>query len=233
MINKVNSIQNSNIHSYSCFQSSNQVKKGFRTYRYHNIDKPTTGDRIRAMSGAVIGTLLPLAYFAKKQNGTINSFKNLFNIQYNLKEMVSITAGTIIGGVTLGMLGESRQKCKKKINEGVFQFMNSFMPAIFVSGFLKLSKNKKMMNNPLLKSAGVFASLCSGMYIGAKVSNFITDPKNIHPDRKLNMKDAAANIDDLIGALVLAKFPVADNLNVEKVLPVIYTWCGYRAGQNS
>ena len=68
---------------------------------------------------------------------------------------------------------------------------------------------------------------------GAKASNLITDPKDRYPDRRLNMKDAIANVDDVVGGLILAKFPLIDKLHIEKTLPFIYAWCGYRAGQNS
>ena len=46
-------------------------------------------------------------------------------------------------------------------------------------------------------------------------------------------KDAIANIDDAFGALVIAKFPGIKHLHVEKVLPVIFAWCGYRAGESN
>ena len=45
------------------------------------------------------------------------------------------------------------------------------------------------------------------------------------------MKDALANVDDAFGAFSIAKIPMADK--VEKILPLIYVWCGYRAGQSN
>ena len=61
----------------------------------------------------------------------------------------------------------------------------------------------------------------------------ITAPKDKYPDRKLSAKDALANIDDGIGALALAKFPIIEKLNIGRFLPIIYTACGYRAGQSN
>ena len=112
MINQVNLASNQTNNSFSYFKSSNQVKKGYRTYRYHNVDDPTTGDKVRAITGSVIGTAVPLVYFARKQNGQINSLKKLFNIKYGLPEMTGIAAGSITGGVLFGMMGESAQKRK-------------------------------------------------------------------------------------------------------------------------
>lgn len=235
MLNKVTGISNqeNRNNSFSYFKNANQVKKGYRSYRYHNTEDPTTGDKVRAAAGSAIGTAIPLVFYARKQNGKINSLKKLFDIEYKLPEMVTITTGAIAGGVVLGMIGESKQKCKRKIDEGIFQFMNAVMPAALVTGFLELTKNNKKLSTPQGKIIGTVVSLCAGMYMGAKASNLITDPKDKYPDRKLNMKDAVANVDDLIGGLVLAKIPLVDKLNIDKTLPVIYSWCGYRAGQNS
>ena len=67
----------------------------------------------------------------------------------------------------------------------------------------------------------------------AAVSNIICDPKDKHPDRKLSFLDSLANIDDLIGVLVLAKFPIVEKLCIDKLLPAIYAFCGYRAGKTN
>lgn len=233
MSNKITPVSNKPMNIFSSFKTSNQVKKGYRSYRYHNTEPPTKTSKYKAITGAVIGTALPMCYFSRKQNGKINSIKKLFNIDYKLPEISMIASGSIIGGILGGMIGENKNKRKAKINEGVFQFMNTLAPAVMVTGFLELSKKNKFLNKPYTKVCGIMAALASGMFFGAKVSNFITDPKDLYPDRKLGMKDAVANIDDLIGGLVLAKFPLMDKINAEKILPVIYTWCGYRAGQNS
>ena len=59
------------------------------------------------------------------------------------------------------------------------------------------------------------------------------DPKDLEPDRKITLKDSIANVDDLIGALVLAKVPIINKLKFERILPVIYSYCGYRAGESN
>ena len=75
--------------------------------------------------------------------------------------------------------------------------------------------------------------LLVGMYGSAALSNIICDPKDIHPDRKLNVKDALANMDDALGILVLAKFPLVNKLKINYVLPFIFAACGYRAGKSN
>jgi hypothetical protein len=70
------------------------------------------------------------------------------------------------------------------------------------------------------------------MPLAAAVANKITDPNDFEADRKINAKDLVVNLDDALGALVLAKIPIVDKLHAEKLLPAIYAWCGYRAGKH-
>ena len=71
------------------------------------------------------------------------------------------------------------------------------------------------------------------MYGTATISNLLFDPLDKKSDRKLKLRDCVANIDDAIGVFVLAKIPLVEKLHLEKVLPAIYTYCGYRAGKSN
>lgn len=71
------------------------------------------------------------------------------------------------------------------------------------------------------------------MLLASKLANFINDPYDKVPDRKLTLKDSIANIDDSVGILVVSKVPLTDKLQIEKTLPAIYGLCGYRAGMSN
>ena len=77
------------------------------------------------------------------------------------------------------------------------------------------------------------STILIGMHGAAALSNIICDPEDKYPDRKLNLLDSIANIDDLFGVLVLAKVPLVGKLHLDKLLPIIYTFCGYRAGKSN
>ena len=110
----------------------------------------------------------------------------------------------------------------------VWMFKN-FIPDI--AAFSKtLDILSKLIETILLAIA---ATILVGMHGAASLSNIICDPKDRHPDRKLSLLDSLANIDDLFGVLVLAKFPIVDKLHLDKILPIIYTFCGYRAGKSN
>ena len=206
---------------YKSFKSANNVKKGYIARRYHTSETVEFNTKIKAAT--------PLLYFTRKNPG----LKNIINMKYGLKEMVVTSITGISGGAAFGMIGEPHKKRERKRKEAVFQIMNCTLPLLGVAGFLKLSEKIKGLNNKPAKVIGTLAGVTAGMFGGAKLSNLINDPKDLEPDRKIELKDTIANVDDVFSALVLAKFPFVDKLHIEKLLPVIFAWCGYRAGQSN
>ncbi len=188
----------------------------------------TTDDKIRAGVGSVIGTAIPVALMLKKQK-----IKSLSKLNYNLSDMLTISASSIAGGVALGMIGENKKTNKNKLQEGLFQFLNASIPTWIAGGCLKLSENSKHFNNVFGKTGAMLGGLIIGMFGAASLSNIITDPKDKLPDRKLGLIDCIANIDDAIGILVLAKIPFVNKLHIETILPFIYSYSGYRAGKSN
>ena len=133
-----------------------------------------------------------------------------------------------------GIAVDKKTNRKQKINEGVFQFMNATVPTMLVGGAMELIKdNEKYKNSKSVKVAAIVTGLIAGMPLAAFISNIINDPKDKEPDRKLTLKDSIINMDDALGALVVAKIPVVDKLHLEKIMPAIFAWCGYRAGESN
>lgn len=196
--------------------------------RNHSLKAEKNGDKIRAGIGAIVGTIIPMALMMKKQG-----VKNPLKLKYNLREMLILSATSVMGGVGLGMLGADNQSKWNKSREGVFQFMNAAIPTWFAAAMLKWCETTKGMNNAAAKLITTAATILIGMQGAASVSNIICDPKDNHPDRNLTFLDSLANIDDLIGILVLAKFPIVEKLHIDKLLPAIYAFCGYRAGKTN
>ena len=188
----------------------------------------TTGDKVKAGIGAVAGTILPMVMMMKKQK-----VKNPFKLHYGLQEIIGMSASSIVGGVAVGMIGENKKTNENKLKEGLFQFMNASIPTWIVGGVLKLCESSKNFNNIPGKIMSIAGGLIVGMYGAASVSNLICDPHDKRPDRKLTLKDCLINIDDALGVLVLAKFPCADKLHFERLLPFIFAYCGYRSGKSN
>ncbi len=207
----------------------NKVEYDIRTYRNHRTvvsEKSETPLKLKVTAGAVAGTILPMILLAKKQNA------KLYNIKYGMKELLLVSTCGIAGGTTAGVFAE-KEHSKQKLNEGVFQFMNASIPTLLCGGLLGFSKKFKCLNNNIFKIGSTAVGLIAGMQVAAALSNKINDPMDKVPDRKLTIKDSIANIDDAIGILVLTKVPIAEKLHVDKILPVVFSWCGYRAGMSN
>ncbi len=224
---------NSDNTAYTAFKNHGDVKRGYIAHRYHTSENVDISTKLKATAGAVLGTAVPLLYFAKKQTGKKPTLKSILHLHYGLKEMLVTGISAISSGALFGMIGEPRKKRDRKRKEAVFQIMNTCIPLLLVEGFLRLSNKVRVLNNRAAKLGGTIAGVTVGMIAGAHLSNKINDPRDLEPDRKLNVKDAIANVDDVVGALILAKFPFIEKLHAQKFLPVIYAWCGYRAGQSN
>ena len=188
----------------------------------------TSKDKIQAAIGSFIGVAIPIACMMKKQG-----VKNPFKVKYGLGDMLVLSATPIISGVSVGMIGNDVQTNYGKSREGVFQFFNAAIPTWLCGAALTLCETNKKMNNNISKILSIVGALLVGMHGAAAISNYICDPEDKHPDRKLTLKDSLANMDDMIGVLVLAKFPFVEKLHLDKLLPVIYGYCGYRAGKSN
>ena len=185
-------------------------------------------DKLQALAGATLGTTVAMIALMKKQK-----IKNPLKLQYELGEMLLLSAAPILGGVTVGMIGNDSKTNLAKSKEGVFQFLNAAIPTWLAAATLKWADSSKYFNNALGKFLAVGATILIGMHGAASLSNIICDPQDKHPDRKLNLLDSLANIDDLFGVLVLAKVPIVGKLHLDKLLAPIYTFCGYRAGKSN
>lgn len=231
-----NKINTSNTNVFSAFQATAHTKNVYSTLRYkrnHRVEEADTKTKIKIASGSVIATLLPMIYFAKKQHG-LKNLLDLFKVKYELKEVLALSTASIFGGVASGIIADKKTNKKHKIHEGVFQFMNATIPTLLVGGAMKLIEdNVKYKESKPVKVAAIITSLIAGMPLAAFISNIINDPKDKEPDRKLTLKDSIVNMDDALGALVVAKIPFVQSMHLEKLMPVIFAWCGYRAGQSN
>lgn len=225
MITRINNT--SEYTTLNSFSNNKTSKNSYASYRYHKMRESERKESIRALTGAIIGAAIPLVTFSKKQK------KNFLKMEYGLKEIAGVSAGSIIGGVAGGMINADKFDRKQKVNEGIFQFMNAVVPPAAVLALMKLSDKINPLNNAYGKIGIVVTGLLGGMFGAAKLSNLICDPKDKVPDRKLTMKDSIANIDDALGVLAMTDIPALKKLPVAPLLPPIYILCGYRAGESN
>lgn len=208
------------------------------TYGYMDLKKKekksyqpeaTLKDKTLSAVGSVTGVGLTLAYLMQKQKVT-NPFKLKIN---KVNIMIPMAAAANIGAILLSSFKERTEDIKNKWKEGAFQMLLTATPMLLVDNSIKFcekSKNKLINNNA--SKLGISAM---GVYIGSHlalaVSNKLrNESETKKKPRELKPVDMVANLDDAVAMMVLAKIPFANKINIDKLLPFIYTFCGYRSG---
>ena len=75
-------------------QSERTYAEKYVLRRSRSRTEESTGDKFKAATGAIIGTVIPLAIMMKKQK-----VKNPLKLKYDLPEMLILSATSIVGGV--------------------------------------------------------------------------------------------------------------------------------------
>lgn len=260
-MDNINSFQNNNIKfhakEFENLQIVDSKQKHHANYAYlkqkaheKHVDEFFLTDRFApekrhsnfALIGSTIGILTPLFLIAKKQNinfsklKTVDKIKKMFSIKYQLPQILTLGVGGALGGLAGGLADKKEKGKLKKIEEASYQLMNIAFPAILVDKAIKLCENNKKLNNPYAKIAGsllgIFAGATAAVEIANKTDDMFFDKYNKDPERKFKKKDLIVHVDDLLGTLVLTKLPIADKLHADKLLPIIYGWCGYHVGDS-
>lgn len=106
-------------------------------------------------------------------------------------------------------------------------------PMLLVDTVIKYcekSKNPKINNN-FTKIGASVAGVAIGSHTAIALFNKLRNEKEAaKPKRELKLIDMIANLDDAVAVCVLAKIPFADKIHIERFLPFIYSFCGYRSG---
>jgi len=215
---------------FSSFQSEPKVRNNLYTLKIHRYKygEPVSKDtKLKVLAGSLLGSVLPVLLISKYKK--INPLK----LKYGMTEMLTVGGGGVIGGVLTGLAVDKKTHKKTKIHEGIFQLLNVAIPTILVCPLISLCENNKKLNNIPTKAVMTVGGLIAGMVASAKLANKINDPHDKIPDRKLSIKDSIVNIDEALGVFVRAKFPIIKDLPIENILPLVYSWGGYRAGTSN
>ena len=138
----------------------------------------------------VVGTVAGIYAVAKKRNPATS----LLNLKYAEKDMLLIGAGSILGGLTGGLISDKdKQNINPKLREASQQFVGNTLFPIVISGFANKALDKSGFklpqinsNSKLAKIANValaaapkvvvtLGSLIGGMQIGNKFMNAINN----------------------------------------------------------
>lgn len=182
----------------------------------------------------------------EKNNGNVLDFK--------AKEILTMGAGSVLGGLIGGTLFNKETSFKDKCNEAVNQMLGDIaIPLGIVAGPTALYKNFKELatrgtEHVKLQKVSKFiqgnkflsilcptvisaVSLGTGIIAGNKTSNYINEKVHgIKVDRKIRITDFAPHIDDvcLVVSLMAAKGPIPDIIS--RLVPIALTVAGIETG---
>lgn len=214
-----------------------QIDKFFWT----DLEAPHKRQSPLAAAGAVLGVVVPTLLFAKYQKPKLklNSLKGLkeaIDIRYELPQILGVGLGGVAGGLLGGLMDRKERNKIDKLEEAAYQTMNVSFPALLVGKGIDFVEKYKPLNKPVVKLLITVAGIFIGANLAVNASNKLDDmyfDKHL-PDgeRKFKKKDLIVHVDDLFGAIMLAKIPGADKLHINKILPAIFAWSGYHVGES-
>ncbi len=174
----------------------------------------------------------------------------LYQVKFEEKEIISMAAGSILGGLVGGMIIDDRSnnnkaEVKSKVGEAIIQFGNACVPIITVGQCARLGEFtegkilSKMSENSskfvkhlakLPKLALILAGLSVGMLIGNRAANYLKKVLlGCDEDRKIKASDMLMHWDDLcVGASFLSDGPFVQG--IARLVPVAMLMAGYQVG---
>lgn len=216
-INPVNSTTFGHGHSFS--ESNYSIKQ-------KAIVAGTTALGV-AVSSAV---LAKKAGYSLKPSKMFSNIKNsyLAKVEFHDKEVISLGAGSCIGGLTGGyMIDKNPQNRRSKNREAVMQIGNISIPIITVEQFAKIGEKFGKVQKGLAAVAGIFVGVYLANFLMNKFSNFVFQNKS--DERDVKATDFSAHLDDM----VVAASCISDNKYVQgiaRVIPIALMIPGFEVG---
>jgi len=186
---------------------------------------------------SAIGTLASMAVLAKRANKG-SSYKNLFkniasywkNIEFHDKEIITIGAGSCLGGLLGGYLVDKNPENRKaKRRETIMQIGNISIPILTVEACAKLTKKSKN----IVKTLAACGGLIAGVYLANVLMNTLSDAifKN-NNDRGVKATDFSAHVDDMVvAAEYISNHPIIHG--IARIIPVALMIPGNEVGKKT
>lgn len=241
MINRITQPQ-----CYNAFYSS-------KSKSHNNEQESGTPAKVKTgvLLGAAAGALGAAFLLSKYQSRALKKHINLLTVKYDEIAVEAVATSAIAGGLLAGLALDDKKYRQAKIKEGIHQAIaNVTFPILLIGAAnrlyekikpaiklpqLKPSKGlKKFVNNAIKVAphlAITIAGLVGGVCLGTKVSNKINaaDDQKFKP-RKVKPIDFIYHPDDIATAFVLSDKDGMIQKVAGKIIPLIFTLCGYETG---
>ncbi len=207
----------------------------------------------------VAAALAVLAKTASWKNFSLNPLKiintkikdtYLYQAKFEEKEIISMAAGSIVGGLAGGIIIDERSnnnkaEIKSKVGEAIIQFGNACVPILTVGLGARtgdkietqILKNTSNHNEQALRWAAklpkialILGGLAIGMIIGNKAANYLKKiALDCDENRKIKPADMFMHWDDLcIAASFISDGPIVQGF--ARLVPLAMLMAGYQVG---
>lgn len=266
---------NRNLNQYSASQNSQNagVTSGSAWVNPYAPEKVHNKVKLGVLSTTFLGVASALAILAKNKGASLNPAKifkgpltketmktwKIFSMEYKCKEILTIGAGSILGGLTGGFIFDKKENRIAKLREAVIQYAGNICTPLACIGTglwaykkkkepilrhmfsvediqkLKITKKYAEELNKLLKTGPKFAittiGLIIGIFLGNKIGNLLNEEIfNIKDNRKLKAADMSPHIDDVCYAISLADEHNPISHGIARVVPAALMISGYQTG---
>ncbi len=189
-----------------------------------------------------LGVAASLAILSKQAGHTINPIKivkNLKNIKdsylakvkYHEKEVITMGAGSAIGGLAGGYLVDrSPENRKAKRREALMQFGNVSIPIITVEAFAKIGEKFGKMAKSIAAIGGIFAGVYLANFLMNHLSNFVFNSNK--GSRGVKGTDFSAHLDDMVVAASYISEAKPIYL-ISRIIPLALMFAGNEVGNKT
>ena len=181
----------------------------------------------------VAGALAGLAKHAKYSLNPKKMFSNikksyLAKVDYHDKEVITIGAGSCLGGLAGGyMIDKNPRNRKAKRREALMQIGNISIPILTVEGFAKVGERFGKITKALAATSGIFVGIYLANFLMNILSNVIFKDKS--GERGVKATDFSAHLDDAVVAASI----ISDSSFVKgiaRIVPLALMFAGNEVG---
>lgn len=170
------------------------------------------------------------AGYSLKPSKMFKNIKNSFlaNVDFEAKEVISIGAGSCLGGLIGGyLIDKNPQNRQSKKREAIMQMGNISIPIISVTAFSKLGSKLNKTAEGIAAILGLLAGVHFANFVMNKVSNAIFNNKT--EERGVKATDFSAHVDDmLVAANCISKNKYVHRL--ARIVPAALIIPGFEVG---
>lgn len=154
-----------------------------------------------------LGVIGALAILAKRANYSLAPKKMFSNIKksylakvdYHDKEVITIGAGSCLGGLAGGyLIDKNPYNRKAKRREALMQIGNISIPILTVEGFAKIGEKHGKVAKAFAATTGIFVGIYLANFLMNVLSNAVFQDKS--GERGVKATDFSAHLDDAVVA---------------------------------